>query len=225
MSNVFYHSAEARWFIPEKNQWGILFPWFTKQDELPSLVGNIGSFVKHEGKRTDEYLLLANSETVGIKQRQGRLEVKALVASPQTFTLDCVTGFRDEWVKWSFKPSSLIAAPLDQELQRSGPWLAVEKDRYLRKYAIDLTSPVSILAVSPEMFLATGCNVELTHVKVEANTHEWITLGFEAFGSSENVATILNEVMKYNFALLGASPVPLEVRESLSYPSWLAKLK
>ena len=71
---------------------------YEKQPEAPP-------FVKLERERNDDYLLLPGCDTVGVKQRQGKLEVKALVAGPSPFSLGAVVGRLDQWVKWSFEPS------------------------------------------------------------------------------------------------------------------------
>ena len=89
-----------------------------------------GPFVKLEQDRTDEYLLMPDCDTVSVKQRQGRLEVKALVAGPRPFSQGRVVGRVDQWVKWSFDPSEAIATQFKIELDQSGPWRRVLKKRY-----------------------------------------------------------------------------------------------
>jgi hypothetical protein len=107
MLNNFFQSAEIRWFWPGHAQWEVLLAWFTREGRLP-LIEHTDTpdsaarpFVKQERPRTDEYLLLPNCETVGVKQREGQLEVKALVDVPQPFAQGNVAGQIDQWVKWS----------------------------------------------------------------------------------------------------------------------------
>ncbi len=186
-------------------------------------------FVKLEKRRADDYLLLPECDTVGVKQREGKLEVKALVAGPHPFSLGDVVGRVDQWVKWSFSPSEKLfqdpkafAQQLKSGLLKSGPWCNVVKSRYLQKYSFDSST---LVAVSPDKWPDTGCNIELTFIDVGPNAEPWTTFGFEAFGPSERVMALmalLDEAVKYFFASHGPAPVPLDGRDSLSYPAWLA---
>lgn len=236
MPDFFYHSAEIRWFLREHDQRDQILRWFRLQDQLP-LNGQgqydpkaaTGPWVKLEQERTDEYLRLPDCDTVSVKQREGRLEVKALVAGPRPFSLDKMTGRMDQWVKWSFDPSGkafpdgqTLTQQLDSEFDQSGPWCKVGKKRYLQKYSFDSGS---LVAVSPDQRPDTGCNVELTVLDVNGNAGAWLTFGFEAFGPSGRVIAFLDEVVKHFFALHGPAPVPLDGRDSLSYPAWLAMLR
>jgi hypothetical protein len=228
MPDKFYRSAEARWFLPGQNQRDEILKWFRLQDQLPlneegaydPKTAN-GPFIKQEKERTDEYLTLPDCETVGVKQRQGKLEVKTLVAGPRFFSMNAVVGRKDQWVKWSFSPSDPIANQLEIELDQSGPWREVIKKRWLQKYSFDSGS---LVAVSPDQRPDTGCNVELTAINVQATIGTWLTFGFEAFGPSGRVLALLDEAIRHYFAAHGPTPVQLDGRDSLSYPVWLAML-
>lgn len=174
--------------------------------------------VKRERERVDQYLLLPDCDSVGVKQRQGRLEVKALVAGPRPFSLGGVVGRTDQWVKWSYTPSELIAQAFETDLDRSGPWQQVAKTRYLQKYSSDSGRPV---AVPPDQRPNSGCIIEFTLVSIMANVEAWFTFGFEAFGRPEQVTVLLNEAVAHFFARHSTPPVVLEGRDSFSYPAWL----
>jgi hypothetical protein len=229
MLNNFLQSAEIRWFWPGHAQWEALLAWFTRQGRLPLVedTGNIAlnpappAFVKQERPRTDEYLLLPNCQTVGVKQREGRLEVKALVAGPQPFAQGNVSGQIDQWVKWGLQPSAGIALPLVADLQQSGKWLSVTKRRYTQKVALEGDK---LTAVSPDTFPDAGCSVELTLVDVAAGQASWLTVGFEAFGETDRLR-LLDRATTYFFTLHGLPPLALTTRNSLSYPAWLAQLQ
>jgi hypothetical protein len=228
MANVFYHSAEIRWFLPGLDQRDEFLKWFRLQDQLALNVEKeydsrteTEPFVKQELERTDEYLLLPDCDTASVKQRQGRLEVKALVAGPRPFAVGAATGRLDQWVKWSFEPSDAIADQFEVEIDQSGPWRKVVKKRYLQKYSFDS----GLVAVSPDQQPDTGCSIELTVTDVKANVGTWLTFGFEAFGPSGRVMALLGEAVAHFFAAHGSPPVRLEGRDSLSYPAWLAMLR
>jgi hypothetical protein len=230
MPNAFYPSAEICWFFPGRSQWDAMLRWFARNGELALHAETVTyvhqpdavPFIKQERPRIDEYLLLPNCETVGVKQRQGRLEVKALVAGPRPFTQDGVTGRVDEWVKWSLKPSSSIASALETELHQSGVWCMVEKRRYTQKYAV---SADRVVAVSPDAWPDAGCNIELTLLDVEQEKESWMTFGFEAFGTSDQVAGLLVEAVACFFAAHGLPPLELAEHNSFSYPVRLVRLR
>ena len=158
----FYHSAELRWFLPEQDQWDPLLRWFRLQNQLPLGENGqydpqtaTGPFVNLELERTDEYLLFPDSDTVTLKQRQDKLEVKALVAGPRPFAMGGMIGRVDQWVKWSFESSNAITHQLEIELNQSGPCRKVVKKRYTQKSSLDSGGPV---AVPPDQYPNTGCN-------------------------------------------------------------------
>jgi hypothetical protein len=226
---VFYHSAEIRWFLSDNSSRDALISWFTRYEQIDPILEtenyipqpNGAPFIKQERLRTDEYLLLPNCETVGVKQRQGRLEVKALVVGPRPFTQDGVAGRVDEWVKWSLKPYSSTTSSLETELHQSGVWCMVEKRRYTQKYA---ASAGKLVAVSPDAWPDAGCNIELTLLGVGQKKESWMTFGFEAFGTPNQVAGLLAEAVAHFFTIYDLPSVELTERNSLSYPAWLAVL-
>jgi hypothetical protein len=228
MSRVFYNSAELRWFLRgQEGQWDQFLKWFRHQEQLAVRKERCYEpkdyatdvFVKLERQRKDKYLLFPDSDTVGVKQRNGNLEVKALVAGPRPFSLPtaAVAGRIDQWVKWSF--ATRLSKELEPELDRAAPWCLVAKDRYLQKYSCDSGRMVP---VSPDAYPDCGCNIELTTVTINADAPAWNTLGFEAFGPSGRVMATLDEAVAQFFIVHGRAPVSLEGRDSLSYPTWLA---
>lgn len=229
MSNHLYHTAELRWFVPAGNCWDRMLLWFTLAGQLQVRDEGTydpaephGPFVKLEQERTDLYLLLPGASTASVKQRQGRLEVKALVAGLQAFSLGAVAGRTDQWVKWTFEPSPALAGPLAAELDQAGPWYPVVKQRYLQQFDFAAGRPV---AVSPDLPLPAGCHVELTLVTVAVSIDTWLTLGFEAFGPPSRTSTLLDTTLQHFLAAHGPPPIPLHSRHSLSYPTWLATLR
>lgn len=259
MADVFYHSAESRWFLagqslPDDPLSDPTFKWFqgalgmkTEDDLKRDPVAATGPFVKAEKERTDEYLIFPDADTASFKQREGKLEIKMLVAGPRPFSADIVTvagpgplsvymvtGRIDQWVKWSFSPSEAklenppapsppltLRAQLAAEMKQAGPWQAVKKVRYLQKYSFDSGS---LVTVSPDQRPETGCQIELTKVSVQATVADWLTFGFEAFGPSGRVTAILDQAVREFFSTHGQAPVQLDGRDSLNYPAWLALL-
>jgi hypothetical protein len=131
-------TAEARWFFPGRAS-PAQVAWFVQKDR-----------VRREAKRIDRYLDLAGCATLGIKQRQGKLELKARTAPPRLFKLAGVAGYRDQWGKSSLS--------LGNTTRLAGRWVPVAKARM----------------VLPQK----GCDVELA--RIEAFGRRYFSLGFEA---------------------------------------------
>ncbi|MGH8579874.1 MAG: hypothetical protein ACREVK_07080 [Gammaproteobacteria bacterium] len=97
MKGVTY-SAEIRWFFPRALP-DRLVQWFSQEAHL-----------EHEGVRHDRYLLFPSCDTVGVKLREGLIEIKARVAPPVPFNLGPgLSGRTDQWVKWSFSAAGIKA--------------------------------------------------------------------------------------------------------------------
>lgn len=198
------YTTELRWFVP-----GLIPPevttWF---DNCP------GSWLP-QPDRTDMYYRASDTSRLGIKIRQGRLELKERTGISENHRVrENITGWIESWRKWSFE----LAMGLDTgywEQWADNFWLAVRKRRQL--YLYQAINDDSLMALD----LAQGsiCQVELT--SIEVSDMKWWSLGFEASGVKENqrellaqIATILLEPVD-NFRLL-------EI-DSMGYPEWLMK--
>ncbi len=202
------HSAEIRWYADGPLP-GEVLSWFAGGQTLEPEV------------RSDSYLVFPECETVGVKLREGKLEIKGLVDPPRELTTAFgVTGRADRWVKWSFGSDGLRA--LEAELHQSGTWVEVHKERYLRKFSADQGTPAEVRPQA-KPFPRAGCNVELTRVRLDDDPRAWFSLGFEAFGPADGVAATLQAVLPVFLEANGGAPgIPLGTHNSLSYPAWLA---
>jgi hypothetical protein len=209
---TFYHSAEVRWFVTaDDDNWRRVQSWFAPGD--PKLL-------IREPERTDAYLLMP-TRVAGVKQRQGKLEIKTLTVEARTcaFAGGSAEGLVDEWVKWSFESGQ--AAALETELTKAGPWCRVIKDRFLQKYSY---AGAQVSTVSPSERPDEGCNIELTRLALSASQWDRFTIGFEAFGAPERTATILAAGVERFFADHGRAPIDLRAADSLNYPAFLLKV-
>lgn len=207
-------SAEVRWFFSGDLPADVL-RWFRRGDLWAA-----------QPERTDAYLLLPGCDTVGVKLREGRFEVKARTAAPRAVHYPGgVSGHCDAWVKWSREAGS--AENLRRFLGDDGErWLEVRKRRFLRGFAVpgDPASheprEVRIGDVRPPR----GCGVEITEVSVaEPEPSRWWTLGLEAFDDDGDPGPCLEAVAQ---AFFDAAPPPLELglEASRSYAAWLLGL-
>ncbi len=153
--------------------------------------------------RTDEYLR-GTGEALGVKLRDGALELKVRTASWEE-----KGGIVECWTKRRLEAGVPWPA--------AGAWLTVAKKRRLRKFALVAGQLTEVDAESPA---ETGCQAELTTLDVDGRV-AW-TLGFEAFGPpferrrafDDCVATVLDE-------LQGFDPALADCRAG--YPAWIAR--
>ncbi|KJH70856.1 hypothetical protein [Aliterella atlantica] len=180
-------STELRWFYPGKLPEDI-FAWFNS--------GNLGQTPE---QREDIYLFVApDCDYMGVKLRQGRLEVKWRKAELGTISFgNLVAGKLEKWSKWlcadeteeSFQPQSVVT---------KSEWLRVKKVRWQRTQR--------------------DCSVEITQLEINGNT--WWSLAFEAVGKEQDAIANLQSVGSKIFQDYNLHQ--LQVEDSFAYPSWLA---
>jgi len=203
------HTTEIRWFIagilPEE-----VLSWFSAGRRPETAIIQV-----------HEYLLFPGCDTVGVKFREDRFEIKAKLGVSQPLSLALgIQGRREQWIKWSLSTKGLPM--LGQALHPSGLWLKVRKERNQRVFSAETGS---LQEVSPGSLPALGCNIELTRVEIEADPPSWFTLGLEAYGLPSVTAGILEEGLGLFFKGQGRAPgITLTTANSFSYPTWLMNL-
>ncbi len=202
------NTSELRWFIrgsvPDE-----FSGWFSA-GRPPAL----------ELREDHEYLLFPACDSVGVKARGGKFEIKARAGSSRVLPLPFRIGGRSEdWVKWSLSAEEL--PQFDRVLHKSGEWMRIAKDRLLYRFAGQGDGPFEISA-GENGPPPSGYSVELTKIEVEREPHSWFTFGFEAFGPRPDTTGILREAVHDFFGKHGCPPGKLLTRKnSLSYPAWL----
>lgn len=199
-------TTEMRWFYRMTNSMcipGSLWRWF---ENLPGTLDD-------EPERVDHYLLLQEASDLGIKVREGRLEVKYRLARPTRLRLaPQAEGRIEQWAKWAFVAGSNESGP---GLKLDFPWQPVRKKRWLRCYRPDHQQSRTL---SPEREGQFGCDLELTQVRLEADC--WWSLGLEAYGGSvESRHALLRHVAGQTLG--SGRPPQLDLRASMGYPRWL----
>ena len=225
MNTPFTHSLELRWFFEaSEDTRERLHAWYTLQDSLPvarergKATNKESALLLEETPRVDEYLAWTGCDTAGVKQRDGRLEIKARTSEPAPYAFPgySVAGLSDEWVKWTFSPKHI--QPFRSELQASTPWRAVQKQRMLQAFVWNGQAAEGAPAgTDPE----AGGQAELTVLRLDAARADWITLGFKTWGPRPELARILQATVEAFFVSRGASPLALTGASSRSYPAWL----
>jgi hypothetical protein len=201
-----FPTAEVRWFyrgrVPPEVE-----AWFHQ---------GAGKVQRHPA-REDHYLRLSDTYALGVKLRQGRIEVKQRIRRPGVVRFhERVTGIVEHWRKWSFQlaePSralSSIALPTTS-------WISVRKERVLRTYR--LTIDKLVVPASAREALRQGCEMELTRVHVAEQ--DWWTLAFESFGEESVLQQQLELVARHVFA--ADKPPSFNASQSRGYADWLRK--
>ena len=203
-----YPTLEVRWFnrgsIPK-----VVREWFARGELAPN----------HEPPRVDQYLRLPRSNALGIKLREGRLEIKQRLHQYGNIRFHRrATGAIEHWRKWSM-PLALTGNSLSEVLVPQSSWIAVRKERMLRCYCCDTEGQV----ISTQgRCVDRGCHMELT--AVQAGDRVWWTLAFEAYGAEPSLRGSLTSTMGYILERDGA-PITLASRASYGYARWLALME
>jgi hypothetical protein len=200
-----FQSIEIRWFfqgeIPEP-----IHGWFHPSGERePPAV------------RTDHYLHIPDTDSLGIKLREGRMEVKQRIGEVEVWKLnEQVQGSIEQWQKWSYalNDAALVGKDLGEYPDR---WIGVEKQRWLKMFAISDEGEVH--PARPGIYLDNGCGWELTNVKIKGVNEAWWTIGFEAFGDQSRTKKTLHTMLRTVFS--GQTGVPFVLQASKGYPKWI----
>jgi hypothetical protein len=200
-------TAEVRWFFDGSIPAAIA-QWFCR-----------GSLLDKAAPREDHYMLFPSPLGLNIKLREGRLEVKSRVGAPglHTFATN-ITGNVELWEK---RIGGDAAVAEFEKLRASAPhlWIAVGKERTLRTFSLERVSIQEVAA--GKIFLADGCNVELTKITVDRAAY-W-SFAFEAFGEPSRVEAHMQKIAERIFA---DSPTATFVADnSFSYPEWLDRTR
>lgn len=160
--------------------------------------------VSHE-KRIDDYLLNGR-EDLGVKMREGRLEIKTRGAILGRQRIGPVQGMLEAWTKRGFIPVKGAISPRD-----SG-WVAVRKNRWATLYTPNGngTEYQALSDTSPK-----GIQLEYTELNIGPDL--WYTVGLEWPAEAEIPITNLP------FASV-MEDGNLDPGLSMSYPMFLKKL-
>jgi hypothetical protein len=138
-----------------------------------------------ELKRTDLYLAGTETPHLGVKLREGRIELKQLTnREPGSGRLPWLQGWIEHHCKWSFPLADAGAAADLTGTQDTRPsWIAVEKSRLLRIYEVLEDGEVVQVTERVDFPTFNGCSLEL--VALTVGGVGWWSLGLEAVGPEE----------------------------------------
>jgi len=198
-----YLTTEVRWFdkgsIPPAMK-----SWFTK----------IHPKVWTEAERTDFYYSLPNDDTIGIKLRENRIEIKKrqAVSKPIRFTPQA-TGAIETWEKRSI---ALHPAGINfDEIATDAIWVGVRKRRNLQRYRlIESLAPIPIAyhRRAPQEF-----TLELSQIRI-GKEHRW-TIAFEFYETTNIPISKIQNIIKET--LISLPELMLDSHLSFGYPRLL----
>ena len=192
---------EVRWFFAGLIPMAVL-DWF--RDGMP---------IAPAPARTDVYLPLPANLELGIKLREGRLEIKTQSGpSRQVAYPNGVSGRAARWKKEAVR-SDLVS---DIETRLAHPSaLSVVKQRYLRKFSLHEGKLVEVTTASAPH---QGCFIEVAQLWLD-DIPSW-TIALEAIGAPAPLEGNLPQSAGHIF---GRSPCPaaLTLETCASYPEWL----
>jgi hypothetical protein len=169
--------------------------------------------------RQDRYLLVPDQDEMGIKWREGRLEIKGReeALGRQVFAPG-IEGMGERWLKWSY-----AGAPIERRFLRlfegggADGVVVVEKRRLQRCIRLDAARAVEVGCGDQR---PPGINVELAQIRVAGSPGEfhW-SLAFEASPADPSTCEGFAPIVA---AFLERCPaLPLIADRSMSYPRWL----
>ena len=199
-----FPTVETRWFYPGTVPPDVL-AWYHYGERAPEA----------QPTRIDYYLRLADHDDLGVKLREGRIEIKQRAEQYGVEHLhEHVHGLVEGWHKWSFGVTD-SGTGLNDLAGPSPAWIAVRKARRLRRYLV--TDDGNVFAMSGVETAPQGCNIELAELAIHGKT--WWSLAFETFGPPAGLHATFTRVTQH---ILRGDAVPhLDAEHAYSYAHWL----
>lgn len=214
-----FTSCEVRWFLDDDStlhteirRWFTEFAPFSKEAgvEPPAWQDRL------DGK-PDAYLLLPGYADMGIKWREGTLQIKGRVdeLGPQTFAKRH-EGRVERWIKWTYEelPPAYRSIP-DPDLAASRATVSVYKKRALRMFRLNDQNEPTETPLGE--FLERGLGFEIADLEVD--DQRYCSVAFEAFPDDELMPEQF--VSTVGRLLEGLEDDRLTIEQSTSYPFWL----
>jgi len=175
--------------------------------------------------RKDRYLILPGAEDMGIKLREGRLEIKGRVDTfgAERFA-DRIRGVTERWMKWSHAIDvGREANEQDWPGTRPDDALAVvlaEKRRILRR--LSLAGGTIVKDPSEQSTAGPAVDFELTRIRLNGSPKEthW-SIAFEAFPYGPDLHRPFSRIV--GGFLRGWPSGSLTAERSMSYPAWMSQ--
>jgi hypothetical protein len=221
-----WSTLEARWFLsgPLAESGSAVEAWFRSRprsggsDELALIAWEPAP----PAWRQDRYLLVPGHDDMGIKWREGRLEIKGREAAlgHRVFAPE-IEGVCERWLKWSYAGEAIERRFCGRFRDGAAHGVVTVEKRRLQRY-LRLDPSGAVVEVGPDDPRERGVNVELAQIRIPGSPGSrsglhW-SLAFEAFPSDQIWQTFVQVVARF---LEGCPARPLSAERSMSYPRWL----
>lgn len=214
-----FASVEVRWFFPGPSQrHPELRRWFeTCKPFAASADTGMPEWKGRAGGEPDVYLRMPGCTDMGIKWREGTLQIKGRVADLGARRFDTRHHGRvQRWIKWTYADVPATCRALFNETEDTDIETApVFKTRALRMISLDSGAPTEVV---PGTVLERGIGVEMTDLELRGE--RYCSVAFEAFPDDSAGVAGFDTVVA---AFLGELERSLSLEDSLSYPEWLAR--
>ncbi len=212
-------SYETRWFFRACP--ALLMEWFAGRGLRFDAPGN--------SVRADYYLPLPSDKGLGVKLREGRIEIKQLLAGrgEHPFPPFKSKGKVEHWVKWGFAVEEKDELGRQIIGEKRHDWIEVGKERLGFTYSFGpegRTAEVPIHTPIPE-----GCQVELSRISVFGK--DYFTFGLEAFSRAGHLEENFRHGAGDFFSALDewrqgnpTDELRMPVELSMGYPEFLSCL-
>jgi len=214
-----FSSHEVRWFLNGSiEQYPMLRAWVEHGAHSPKWSGRLGG-------KPDAYIVIPGAVDMGMKWREGQLQIKGLESSLGTQVFRAHEGHHagkvERWMKWSYEGKSIESAfsPWFSSSQSGPKIVEVQKTRCLRKIRINpFTGALSEVDASAS--IDRGGVLEVTDLRV--GERSYCSMAFEAFPNDSamhgNFTTFVNTFLET------LPDIRLEEANSMSYTAWLQTL-
>ena len=173
--------------------------------------------------RQDRYVLVPGQDDMGIKWREGALQIKGREAALGYVAFaPGIAGLCERWVKWSYAGEAIERRFRALFHGAAEPGIVVvEKRRLQRLLALDAAGEATEVGSGEPR--PRGVNVELAQIRLAgAPAKGFWSLAFEAFPADASMAAPFSRIVA-RFAE-GCPARPLAAERSMAYPRWLLEL-
>lgn len=212
-----FSSIETRWFFEgDSSQHPELRQWFESCAPFPRAADlRAPEWRGRAGGEPDIYLLMPGCTDMGIKWREGTLQIKGRVADlgERRFGTGHA-GNVQRWMKWTYpEVPAAYRALFDASGANGLETAAVHKTRALRMTNMDAAQPEEVV---PGVVLERGIGFEMTDLELDG-VH-YCSVAFEAFPGDAAAEAAFNAGVT---GFLGELAGALGIDASMSYPDWL----
>jgi hypothetical protein len=212
-------TLEVRWFFDQL------------QTPLEEWFANKGlHFQKNKPyPRIDFYLLISAEKGLGIKLREGNIEIKEPIDISDSENFE-VHGRVESWQRWGFKVEKIDNLADEIIDKKKDGWIEIPKERIGFKYRFDDANNIIMVPIDDKT-LKEGCQIEYT--RFEMNGKEYYTFNLESFSKSnkqkenfkKGVELALKDLETWDISQARALPLKpkLSKENSMGYPEFFKK--